>query len=52
MTLLAQEHCQIPRQKSGRSSGLRLEAKWRSTTTAWSSRIAPTFYHIDLAVNA
>ena len=38
----------IARQNSGRSSGLRLLTKWRSTTTAASSQIAPAFTRSSL----
>ena len=49
-------------QKAGRSSGLRLETKWRSTTTGASSQMAPALIEVildagragdaDAAVNA
>src|SRR5688500_6859648 len=38
----------IPRQKSGRSSGLRLLTWWRSTTMGASSKIAPALTRSSL----
>src|SRR5262245_23165041 len=40
--------CRIASQKSGRSSGLRLETKWRSTTTAASTQTAPALTRSSL----
>lgn len=46
--IVASRKSMIARQKSGRSSGLRLLMKWRSVTTGASSQTAPAFSRSSL----